>query len=201
MKQVLAVGFIRVLSGATTRWLAPPTPTRQCIYFANHTSHLDAVVLWASLPQTLRTHTRPVAAKDYWSKSALRLYLAEKVFHAVLIDRTKIRAQNNPIRIMTEAMGENCSLIIFPEGTRGTGEGVESFKSGLFHLAQQKPEAVFVPVYIENLNRILPKGEFLPIPLLSSVTFGSALSLVAGETKQAFLDRARQALCDLKANT
>ena len=49
----------------------------------------------------------------------------------------------------------------------------------------------------ENLNRVLPKGEFVPIPLLCTVTFGAPLSLQAGEDKTRFLDRARAALLAL----
>jgi 1-acyl-sn-glycerol-3-phosphate acyltransferase len=181
--------------------MAPPPAARQSIYFANHSSHLDTVVLWASLPSDLREKTRPVAARDYWEKTALRRRLANEVFHAVLIDRTKVTAQNNPIQTMTEAMGDRYSLIIFPEGTRGEGDEVGAFKGGLYHLAQDKPEAALVPVYMENLNRILPKGEFLPVPLLSSITFGAPLPNVENETKSAFLERARKALCDLKPVT
>ena len=198
MKQGLLAGLIRLVSGANARWTAPLCSASQCIYFANHTSHLDAIVLWAALPPDLRAKTRPVAAKDYWDKSALRRYLAAEVFHAVLIDRTKVTAQNNPIKFMLEAMSDRYSLIIFPEGSRGAGDEVGSFKSGLFHLAQDKPAAAFIPVYIENLNRILPKGEILPVPLLSSITFGEPLLPVENETKVAFLERARRAVCELK---
>ena len=50
------------------------------------------------------------------------------------------------------------SLVIFPEGTRGSGEEIAPFKSGLFHLARRFPEAELVPVYLDNLARIMPKG-------------------------------------------
>jgi 1-acyl-sn-glycerol-3-phosphate acyltransferase len=184
MKRGALVFLIRAISGAQSRWLAQPS-ARQSIYFANHTSHLDAVVLWASLPPELRDRTRPVAALDYWEKTSLRRWLAREIFRAVLIDRTKVTAQNNPIQRMIEAMGSDDSLILFPEGSRGAGEEVGPFKSGLFHLAQDKPEAALVPVYIENLNRILPKGEFLPVPLLSSITFGAPLDRLENESKAA----------------
>jgi 1-acyl-sn-glycerol-3-phosphate acyltransferase len=198
MKRGALVFLIRAISGAQSRWLAQPS-ARQSIYFANHTSHLDAVVLWASLPPELRDRTRPVAALDYWEKTSLRRWLAREIFRAVLIDRTKVTAQNNPIQRMIEAMGSDDSLILFPEGSRGAGEEVGPFKSGLFHLAQDKPEAALVPVYIENLNRILPKGEFLPVPLLSSITFGAPLDRLENESKAAFLERARDAVRGLQA--
>jgi hypothetical protein len=55
-----------------------------------------------------------------------------------------------------------------------------------------------VPVYIDNMNRVLPRGEFLPVPLLSCITFGPPMWLEAGETKNDFLARARQAVQRLK---
>jgi hypothetical protein len=48
------------------------------------------------------------------------------------------------------------------------------------------------------LNRVLPRGEFLPVPLLSCVTFGPPLWLEAGEPKADFLNRAREAVLRLK---
>jgi 1-acyl-sn-glycerol-3-phosphate acyltransferase len=163
------------------------------------------VVLWSSLPAEVRARARPVAAQDYWS-SGLRHALAVNVFRAVLISRHAGNAKSNPepadprlaIEQMLEAMGEHESLILFPEGTRGTGEEVAAFKSGLYYLCQRRPGLRLVPAYLNNLNRILPKGEFLPVPFISKLTFGRAMTLEGGESKPAFLARAREAVCSLK---
>jgi 1-acyl-sn-glycerol-3-phosphate acyltransferase len=189
-----------MMSGVQVRWLDCEPTDRQRIYFANHTSHLDAAVLWAALPRDVRRLVRPVAAKDYWEGSALRGYLAARVFRAVLIPRPVAGSPPSPdaaraaIDQIVEAMGEKHSVIVFPEGTRGTGEDVMPFKSGLYHLAQRKAAADLVPAYLENLNRILPKGEVLPVPLLSALTFGPPLRFEPGERKETFLDRTREAL-------
>jgi 1-acyl-sn-glycerol-3-phosphate acyltransferase len=90
------------------------------------------------------------------------------------------------------------SLIIFPEGGRFPGPEPQKFKGGLFHLAKDRPQVQLVPVYLENLNRILPKGEILPVPLLGSITVGSPIQLESGETKADFLDRARNAVWSLR---
>jgi 1-acyl-sn-glycerol-3-phosphate acyltransferase len=89
------------------------------------------------------------------------------------------------------------SLILFPEGTRNTEDGVLPFKSGIYHLARHRPELEFVPVWIDNLKRVMPKGRWLPLPLLCTTTFGEPLRLGAGEDKQAFLERTRSALLAL----
>jgi 1-acyl-sn-glycerol-3-phosphate acyltransferase len=200
----LLAGFARLISGVRVRWLDCEPSARQRIYFANHTSHLDAVVLWAALPDGVRAVVRPVAARDYWEKGRLRRYLSQRVFHAILINRDpqsserSLAAAKGVIANMVEAMGDRFSLLVFPEGTRGSGDDVTLFKSGLYHLALGKPGAELVPAYLENLNRALPKGEVLPVPVLSSVTFGPALKLEPDEKKHVFLERAREAVRRLR---
>lgn len=200
----LLAWLARGISGVRVRWLDCEPTRKQRIYFANHSSHLDAVVLWASLPEDVRPWARPVAARDYWEQDGLRRYLAARVFRAVLIRRQtpmsdrSLAAAQGVIDELAEALGDRDSLIVFPEGTRGSGEDVAGFKSGLYHLARRRPEVELVPAYLENLNRILPKGEVLPVPLLSSVSFGPPLRLEPEEPKRAFLERARAAVCRLR---
>ncbi|MFA6955362.1 MAG: lysophospholipid acyltransferase family protein [Thermoanaerobaculia bacterium] len=187
----LIAGFARLLAGATVRYAGYKPAAGQRIYFANHSSHLDFVVLWSALPSTERSKTRPVAGSDYWDNSAIKRYLAREVFRAVLVDRTGKTKDRNPVEDMVAALDAGDSLIIFPEGTRGDGTAIAPFKSGVFHVATRKPDVDLVPVMIENLNRILPKGEVVPVPLLSSITLGPPLRLGAGETKEDFLARIR----------
>lgn len=203
----LLSSLTRLLAGVTARSTESLPAGAQCVFFANHTSHLDAVVLWSALPRERRRLTRPVAAMDYWNASRLRRYLAKEVFNAVLIDRAGYgeasgsggaRGALKAIHDMLDALGESHSLILFPEGTRGTGETLGPFKAGLFHIAKRRPDLALVPVYMENLNRILPKGEVLPAPLLSSISFGAAITLRESETKEEFLERARQSIEGLR---
>lgn len=193
---VLAL-IAKLLSGATTRWIDCQPDPCQRIYFANHTSHLDALVVWASLPGHVRQLTRPVAAKDYWDKGAVRRHLANS-FNALLIDRKKIKVHNSPVDFLLREMGETHSIIVFPEGGRNTSGELQSFKSGIYHLSKKRPDIELVPVYIDNLNRVLPRGEFLPVPLLSCITFGSPMWLEPGENKNSFLTRAREAVLQLR---
>jgi 1-acyl-sn-glycerol-3-phosphate acyltransferase len=187
----------RVISGASVRWIDCQPDTCQRVYFANHTSHLDAIVLWSSLPTAVRQVVRPVAAKDYWERGKVRQYLA-KIFKALLIDRKKIKVHQSPIDMMIREIGDEYSLIVFPEGGRNAEATVGDFKSGLYYLAKKRPDLELVPVYMDNLNRVLPRGEFLPVPLLSCISFGAPIWLEAGEPKVDFLKRAREALISLK---
>jgi 1-acyl-sn-glycerol-3-phosphate acyltransferase len=202
MKAFLLSSITRLLTGAQAQWQsAEPLERGQHIFFANHTSNLDFLLLWSVLPPALRRMTRPVAAQDYWSKTRLRQKLAEECFHALLIERNKVTRDNNPLPKMTEALQQGYSLILFPEGTRNAGATGEigDFKSGLHHLASACPDVCLVPTYIENLSRVLPKGELLPLPLLCTVRFGAPLTFAPQEQRAEFLQRARQAVLSLRS--
>lgn len=188
----------RLLTGARALWLGSTAQATQRLYYANHSSHGDFVLLWASLPPELRKRTRPVAGADYWQKPGVRSFLINRVFNGVLIDRERKEEGTNPLQPMLDALENGDSLIIFPEGTRNLGdEPLLPFKSGLYHLAQARPDVELVPVWIANLNRVMPKGRALPLPLLCTLSFGAALAPIEGEGKDAFLERARNALLAL----
>src|SRR3990172_6778306 len=188
---LLTVGA-RFLSGASVRWIDCQPDTCQRIYFANHTTHLDRVLVWSALPQPIRRLTRPVAANDYWDRTAIRRYVA-KAFDALLVDRKEIKVHQSPVDMMIREIGTTYSLILFPEGGRSTGEQGGGFKSGLCYLRKKGEDLELVPVNIDNMNRVLPRGEFLPVPLLSCITFGPPMWLEAGESKNDFLARTRLA--------
>jgi 1-acyl-sn-glycerol-3-phosphate acyltransferase len=199
----ILVSACRVISGASVEWRCDPYADVQRIYFGNHSSHLDFIVIWSALPPRLRSRTRPVAGRDYWDRSNARRFLAGNVFRAVLIDRNggsrDVESAHAAVERMAVEMGQHDSLIVFPEGTRSVNGEIGPFKSGLYHLSRMKPETELIPVHLENLNRILPKGEALPVPMLSRVTFGPRLATIADESKEVFLARTRTALLHLGA--
>jgi 1-acyl-sn-glycerol-3-phosphate acyltransferase len=188
-------GFARAVTGVRGEWQGCAPEARPRVYFANHSSMGDFVLLWTVLPPALRRNTRPVAGSDYWTVNATRRFFADRVFRSVLIDRNWATRKDDPVKQMTDALDAGASLILFPEGTRNvTEERLLPFKSGLYHLAMARPQVELVPVWLENLNRMMPKGEIFPVPLLCTVTFGAPLTISAQENKSAFLERARAAL-------
>ena len=194
----LLLGFVRLLTGAQARWLGCPPKAEQRIYFANHQSHADLVMIWAALPQELRGITRPIAAKDYWTQSPLRAWITREVFNAVYVDRARTD-DADPLEPLMQALAQGDSIILFPEGTRGNADEPQAFKAGLYNLARQFPNVVLVPAWINNVQRLMPKGEVVPVPILCSVTFGAPVALQSDEDRSAFLTRARQAVVDLRA--
>jgi 1-acyl-sn-glycerol-3-phosphate acyltransferase len=206
----LLARFARLISGASVHWVEPPpagSDKRQRVYFGNHTSHLDFVVIGSALPPDARARTRPVAGADYWNRGRMRRHLASKVFRAILIERagageggqggSSLAQASKSIEQIAAGMGDDRDIIVFPEGTRSMKGELLPFKSGLYHLCQLKPGLELVPVYLANMNRILPKGETLPVPLLGRVIFGAPMKLEPSEGKAEFLARARSAVLEL----
>lgn len=193
----ILVGLVRLLVGAHGRWLGCEPKPVQRIYFANHSSHLDTLALWAALPPQLRQRTRPVAARDYWGTGGLRGFIAEHGFRAVYIERDRERRDGDPLDPLHDALAAGDSLIIFPEGTRSPAPLPQPFKAGLYHLARRHPQAELVAVYLDTLHRAMPKGSLLPVPLTCMVRFGRALRLAESEDKESFLQRAHAAVVEL----
>lgn len=194
---LLLLGVVRLLTGAQARWHGCPPKAEQRIYFANHQSHADLVLIWAALPEELRSITRPIAARDYWTASRFKQWITTEVFHAIYVERER-KGDEDPLQPLITALESGDSLILFPEGTRGHEEDPQAFKSGLYNLAQRFPQVVLVPTWIHNVQRVMPKGEVVPVPVLCSVTFGEPMRLEPDEIRADFLARARLAVMALR---
>ncbi|HEX7439084.1 MAG TPA: lysophospholipid acyltransferase family protein [Caldimonas sp.] len=195
----LLLAFIaRLITGAQGHWYGCPPKAEQRIYFANHQSHFDWVLLWAALPRDLRGTTRPIAARDYWTSSPFKHWITSEIFNAVYVSRQR-SDDEDPLEPLMEALRNGDSLVIFPEGTRGHAADPAPFKSGLYALAQAFPDVQLIPAWIDNVQRVMPKGEVVPVPILCTVTFGAPVALRPDEERRAFLDRARAAVMALRA--
>lgn len=194
------IALAKLVTGARSLWHSQPQ-LQPTVYFANHNSHADFALVWATLPRPVRRITRPVAGADYWLAKPLRRFVGVEVINALMIARDgggRVR-ENNPVRQMAAALEEGSSLIMFPEGTRNMSEKpLQEIKSGIFHLAKACPNARFVPVWIDNVQRVLPKGILVPIPLACTVRYGAPLQFAADVNKKVFLELVRDSLLNLR---
>jgi 1-acyl-sn-glycerol-3-phosphate acyltransferase len=203
---LLGVGLIllaRIMTAPRAIWVGIEPAPKQRIYFANHTSNADLILIWTVLPPRLRRATRPVAGSDYWLKSKLRAFVGYEVVKAVMVERRpEHRGDEDPIAKILEAVDDGASLIIFPEGKRNMTEApILPLKSGIYNISKARPEVDLVPVWIENLNRVMPKGHVIPVPLLCTVSFGAPIRVAPGEGHDAFLARAAEAMLALRPHT
>lgn len=164
------------------------------IFFARHQSHFDTLTIWAALPLKHRRCLRPVAALDYWGTTALRRWFATRVMNAILIDRNARPTRGkHPLTPLLNALDAGYSILIFPEGTRVSNQYPSAFKSGIYHLARKVPLTHCLPLQLDNLGRILPKGEILPLPIIARLELMSPITLKEGESKAEFLARCADA--------
>lgn len=190
------ISVLRLVIGVSARWESQPDLSRQRIYFANHTSHMDTLAIIAALPPEARQNVKPIAAKDYWGKNRFLSYVSQKGLNAVLIER-KPATGENVLQPIMDVVGAGHSIIIFPEGTRSCQALPGPFKSGLHRLAEAYPDVDLVPVYLENLHRSMPKGKHVPLPILCTIRIGNPIPRIEGEGKPDFLERAREAIVRL----
>jgi 1-acyl-sn-glycerol-3-phosphate acyltransferase len=196
--QVALAALAWIVTGVRPIWTGSAPSERQRIYFANHASHGDFILIATCLGARARARTRAIAAADYWGKTRLRRFIAEDLLSSVLIKREWTEPGDDPVRTMLSVLDQDQSLIIFPEGTRNMGDApLQKFRSGLYNLASARPNVELIPCWIENMSRAWPKGSYLPVPLLCRVIFGPRVELLPGEERRAFLARAREALLSL----
>ncbi len=145
------------------------------IIVANHNSHLDTMVLMSLFPLRLLPKLRPVAAVDYFLGSRLFSWFTLKVIGILPIKRTVSRGDDNPLGPCNEALSKGAVLIIFPEGSRGEPERLQSFKGGIARLAASNPTVPVIPVFLHGLGKALPKGEALLVPFFCDIFVGERL--------------------------
>ena len=146
------------------------------IIVANHNSHLDTMVLMSLFPLKLLPKLHPVAAADYFLSSGLFSWFNLKVVGILPIKRTVARGEENPLAPCNRALADGQMLIVFPEGSRGEPEQLQSFKGGIARLAESNPTVPVVPVFLHGLGKSLPKGEALLVPFFCDIFVGEPLS-------------------------
>lgn len=166
--------FMALFIGLRVRGREHLAGTEPFVLIANHSSHLDTISLLSLFPLRRLRRIRPVAAADYFERNRFVSLFTKTLFNILPIARKNITTENNPLRRMRDAIEAGDSLIIFPEGTRGSGEQIGEFRSGVAHLIEKTPGVPVVPAYLVNMGRSLPKGEFIPVPFFCEIRIGAS---------------------------
>ena len=163
----------------------------------NHNSHLDTAAMLTIFPLSVIPIVRPVAAADYFLKSGLMSWFSQNLIGIIPIVRTRPKGEGDaddveadPLQGCYDALERGEILIIFPEGTRGEPEQMQTLKSGVAVLASKYPDVPVVPVFMHGLGKSLPKGTFIPVPFFVDVNIGQPMYWAddsAGGDKKVFM--------------
>jgi len=167
------------------------------IIVANHNSHLDAFALMNILGLKCLRSVRPVAAADYFMTRPLRRWFATRIVGILPIDRNKTRRSEgkHPLQPISDVIGEQGIVLLFPEGTRGEPEQMDVFQTGVAHLARLHPDVPFVPVFMHGLGKALPRGEAILVPFFCDVFVGEPLQ--CSVNKKEFMAKLRDSMEEL----
>jgi len=191
--------ILKPLTGIVYKHSEVLTQANQFIIIANHNSHIDTLALMSAMPKHKIVKIKPVAAGDYFGSSKWKSVLTRVFTNALLIPRCcslKNKSQD-PFRIMLKALKRGQSLIIYPEGSRGKANEMQEFKNGIGHILLKYPHIAYIPTYIENTGKVLPKDTIVPVPFNCKVVFGD-LQYCKGKNAKEVVANMFQEVCLLK---
>lgn len=141
---------------------------------ANHTSHLDALVLATPLPWRLRDHIFPIAAGDVFFQTPLASAFAAGMLNALPMWRKKCGSHALE-QLRRRLLEEPCAYILFPEGTRSRDGQMSAFKPGLGMLVAETNVPV-VPCYLDGCFQALTADQRWPRPRPICLRVGAPLT-------------------------
>jgi len=149
----------------------------QFVLASNHNSHADAVTLMSAIPPKMLAKTFPVAAADYFGRNKFISFISWLFLNLILIPRKRASeaGEKDPIQIMDDALKNGKSLILFPEGSRGEAGKLQTFKKGIGILMERNRKIPIIPIYMEGIGRVLPKGNKIMLPSLTKIYVGDPI--------------------------
>ena len=172
---LVARPLARFLTGADVIGRERLPTAGPAIVVANHTSHVDTLLLLSIFPARILGRVRPVAAADYFLRGPMIGWFSRTLVGIVPVVRTHALHEDvlGPARA---ALAAGDIVIVFPEGTRGPAtDALGPLKTGVARLAAAFPQAPVTPVWIEGAGRVLPKGAVLPAPMNCTALVGEPI--------------------------
>lgn len=167
------------------------------IFISNHQSHLDTPTILSSLPKKIRRRTAVAAADDYFFQKNRKSisFIFSILFNIFPFYRKKKFSTN--FKNIGKLIDRNWSILIYPEGTRSLDGKVQAFKSGIGVLAKTMNTSI-IPIKIDGLYNILPKGSRKINPGQVKVIFGPAVNVSAIEDYNKITRNLEKIVCTLK---
>ncbi|WP_176918107.1 lysophospholipid acyltransferase family protein [Superficieibacter sp. BNK-5] len=164
------------------------------IVVANHNSHMDVFALLSLFSLRTQQQVHPVAAADYFLRNRWLAWFTLNILNIIPVVRTG--EDTDPLAGCEQALRQNKILILFPEGSRGEPGKLSPLKSGIWHLLQRVPETTVIPVWLSGTEKVLAKGNRIPLPLFIDVCVGDPVA--THPDKPTFMDSLLQALLHLQ---
>lgn len=201
LKAIFFIFFVKplvyVVIGINVRYSQRLPKSGPAILVANHTSHIDTLILMSLFPLKTILKIQPIAARDYFFKTKLRSWVSTTLIGIIPIDRESENfSRIHPFAPVTEALKEGKIVIIYPEGTRGNSDQIGEFKNGVAHLSKLNQEVPVIPIYIHNPDMVLPKGDGLLVPFVCDVFIGEKLNW--NNNKESFMALLKSKVEELK---
>jgi 1-acyl-sn-glycerol-3-phosphate acyltransferase len=152
-----------------------------------------------SLPTNKLATTHPVAAADYFGRNRFISFISWLFINVVLIPRKRAteEGEKDPIEIMDQLLKKGKSMILFPEGSRGKAGKLQPFKKGIGFVLDQNRNVPVIPVYMQGIGRVLPKGNKIILPSLTKIYFGEAIH-INDESIEEIVMKIEEAVLQLK---
>jgi 1-acyl-sn-glycerol-3-phosphate acyltransferase len=137
---------------------------------ANHSSHLDAILLSNVIPLRWRNVHFPIAAKDVFFENEAVATFAATVLNAMPVDR-KALCRRGLGDLKERLIRDQCIFTLFPEGTRARDGQMGNFKPGIGMLVAGADVPV-VPCYIDGAHAAMPPNSWFLRPKKITIRVG-----------------------------
>jgi 1-acyl-sn-glycerol-3-phosphate acyltransferase len=143
------------------------------VVVANHSSHLDTMVLASALSLRWRDRISPLAAGDYFFATPPRAGFSAMILNALPIWRNRRTGQRHELGDLRERLiNERAIYIVFPEGSRSRDGQVHEFKPGFATLIAGTAIPV-LPCHLSGSFSAMPPNTFAVRPRKITLQIGS----------------------------
>lgn len=172
-------------------------------FVANHNSYFDQPAVMFALPRKIRYRTATAAWEEFsfrnfrtFGQKAWKRFAYEAcTWLANVFPLPQSGGFRGSLRFMGRLVDHGINILIFPEGERSLDGKLLPFKSGLGVMVKELGIPL-VPVRLDGLERVFPRGASWPKRGRVTVTFGEPIGF-RQESAGEIVEKVRQAVLEL----